>query len=39
MSGIGASGRRSDTIGRAAAAYLARRPYGYSSGEIAEILG
>ena len=34
-----ASGRRSDAIGRAAAAYLARRRYGYSSTEIACVLG
>ncbi len=34
-----ASGRRSDAIGRAAAAYLARRRYGYSSTEIARVLG
>ena len=34
-----ASGRRSDAIGRAAAAYLARRRYGYTSTEIAEFLG
>ncbi len=33
------SGRRSDAIGRAAAAYLARRRYGYSSTEIARVLG
>ena len=34
-----ASGRRSDAMGRAAAAYLARRRYGYSSAEIAKVFG
>jgi putative transposase len=34
-----ASGRRSDDIGRAAVAYLARRRYGYSATEIAAVLG
>jgi hypothetical protein len=33
------SGRRSDAIGRSAAAYLARRRFGYSMVEIAETLG
>ncbi len=33
------SGRGSAAIGRAAAAYLARRRYGYSSTEIARVFG
>ena len=33
------SGRRSDALGRAAAAYLARRRFGYSTVAIAEALG
>ncbi len=33
------SGRRSDAIGRAVAAYLARRRFGYPMGAIAEALG
>jgi chromosomal replication initiation ATPase DnaA len=33
------SGRRSDAIGRAVAAYLARQRFGYSMVDIAEILG
>ena len=32
-------GRRSDAIGRAVAAYLARQRFGYSMADIAEILG
>ena len=33
------SGRRSDALGRAVAAYLARRRFGYSMAAIAEVLG
>jgi chromosomal replication initiation ATPase DnaA len=33
------SGRRSDAIGRAVAAFLARRRFGYPMGAIAEALG
>ena len=32
-------GRRSDDIGRAVAAYLGRRVYGYAAGDVAEALG